>query len=123
MAVCVGSVGSQRAEGEDGGGGKKVQVWLAFRVGDVSKDQMFLVSIVRGLLKAHLIPGFKLRKSLRYIFTSWISQPNRLTSHNLCPHMAKIGNCLHKFMCSVQTSCELHGVHNEDLFICGYNIR
>ena len=87
-AACVGSLG---AEGEEGGGGKRAEVLVGLR--SLRKDQMLSVSIARRLLKAHVMPGFQLRKSVCYIFT-YTNNPDVKAFTHCCPHMADSGNDL-----------------------------
>lgn len=68
----------------------------------------------RGLLKPHIVPGFKLgnmlfKTSLHYIFTHTNILGVRAKWGNfthLCPHMAKRGNCLFKL---IQAACGSQG--------------
>lgn len=67
--------------------------WSVVGLQSLRKDQMLSVSIARRLLKAHVMPGFQLRKSVCYKFT-YTNIPDVKAFTHCCPHMAHSGNGL-----------------------------
>lgn len=79
---------------------------------------MFSVPFARGLLKAHIMPSFKLRQSgttiTIYLFKAILHQMFYSQKHpkwgiliHWCPHMAERGNSLKSLNGNIQSSCKL----------------